>query len=475
MKRRINLWSSLDWFTILIFLVMIFFGWVNIYAAVYNEEAPGIFDTTQRYGKQFIWIIAAIIIAFFVLITDSRFYIFFSYVIFALVIASLLLVLLAGKEINGARSWFAIGSFTLQPSEFAKFATALALAKYLSGSSGDLTSFRSLALAAVIIFAPAVLILLQPDMGSMIVFFSLVLVLYREGLSPWLFITGILAAILFVATLLAEHNHNVMIAVTLIAAAVHLYSDRNPLLTLKGVVSAGVIILMIWLISQLIMPDIEPAVIILAGMVISFVAWAYYIFRHKAKRVLILLTFLAGSLMFIFLVDFAFNNILKPHQQTRINDVLGAESDPYGTGYSLNQSIISIGSGGFSGKGFLNGTQTRFKFVPEQSTDFIFCTVGEEWGFLGSSFVIILFMVLLYRLIVLAERQRSSFTRIYGYGVVSILLFHFLINIGMTIGLVPVIGIPLPFFSYGGSSLWGFTLLLFIFLRLDASRNEYLV
>ncbi|MCA1757053.1 MAG: rod shape-determining protein RodA [Bacteroidales bacterium] len=475
MKRRINLWSSLDWFTILIFLGMIFFGWINIYAAVYNEEASGIFDISQRYGKQFLWIVAAIILAFFVIITDSRFYIFFSYIIYVLVIASLLLVLLVGKEVNGARSWFAIGAFSLQPSEFAKFATALALAKYLSGQASDLTSFRSLALSAAIIFAPAALILFQPDMGSMIVFFSLVLVLYREGLSPWLFITGILAAILFIATLLAEHNHNVMIAIILIAAVVHLIAERDPLLTLKGIASAGGIILIIWLVSGAVLPEIEPAVIIMAGMVISSVAWAYYIFRHKARNLLILMTFLAGSLMFIFIVDFAFNNILKPHQQTRISDVLGAESDPYGTGYSLNQSIISIGSGGFSGKGFLNGTQTRFKFVPEQSTDFIFCTVGEEWGFLGSSFVIILFMVLLYRLIVLAERQRSSFTRIYGYGVVSILLFHFLINIGMTIGLVPVIGIPLPFFSYGGSSLWGFTLLLFIFLRLDASRNEYLV
>ena len=475
MKRNINIWSSLDWFSILIFLVMIFFGWINIYAAVYNEEAPVIFDTTQRYGKQLIFIVAAIIIAFFIVIIDSRFYIFFSYIIYALIIASLLLVLVAGKEVHGARSWFAVGDLGLQPSEFAKFATALALAKYLSGTGIDLTSFKSLATAAVIILTPVTLILLQPDLGSVIVFFSLVLVLYREGLSPWLFITGILAAILFIATLLAERNYMILIAIVFCAAVVHLFIDRNPLLTLKGLVIAGGTTMAIWLLSRLVSMDMGIEVVILSGLILSFILWAYYIYRHKAKNLLIILAFLAGSLLFVFAVDFVFDNVLKPHQQTRINIVLGIESDPFGKGYNLNQSMISIGSGGFSGKGFLNGTQTRFKFVPEQSTDFIFCTVGEEWGFLGASFVIILYMVLLFRLIVLAERQRSSFTRIYGYGVISILLFHFLINIGMTIGLVPVIGIPLPFFSYGGSSLWGFTMLLFIFLRLDASRNEYLV
>ena len=475
MKRSINIWSSLDWFSILIFLIMVFFGWVNIYAAVYNEEAPVIFDTTQRYGKQFIFIAAAIILAFFIMIIDSRFYIFFSYIIYALILVSLLLVLVVGKEINGARAWFSFGELSLQPSEFAKFATALALAKYLSGTNIDLTTFKSLAPAAAIILAPVVLILIQPDLGSVVVFFSLALVLFREGLSPWLFITGILAAILFVATLLMENDYLVMIVTILIAAVVHLFIERKPLLTLKGLALAGGTTMVVWLISRLGSIKVDFEVIILIGLIISIVTWAYYIYRHKSKNLLIILAFLAGSILFVFTVDFVFDNILKQHQQTRINIVLGKESDPFGTGYNLNQSIISIGSGGFSGKGFLNGTQTRFKFVPEQSTDFIFCTVGEEWGFLGSTFVIILYMTLLFRLIVLAERQRSSFTRMYGYGVVSILFFHFLINIGMTIGLVPVIGIPLPYFSYGGSSLWGFTMLLFIFLRLDASRNEYLV
>lgn len=475
MKRNINIWSSLDWFSILIFLIMIFFGWINIYAAVYNEEAPSIFDTTQRYGKQLIFIIAAIILAFFIVIIDSRFYIFSSYVIYTLILVSLLLVLVVGKEVNGARAWFAFGDLSLQPSEFAKFATALALAKYLSGTNIDLTSFRSLVPAAAIILAPVVLILIQPDLGSVVVFFSLAIVLFREGLSPWLFITGILAAILFVATLLVERNYLIMIITILIAAVVHLFIDRKPVLTLKGLALAGGTTMVIWLISRLGSMDIDIEVIILIGLIISILTWAYYIYRHKAAGLLIILAFLAGSILFVFTVDFVFDNILKPHQQTRINIVLGIESDPYGKGYNLNQSIISIGSGGFSGKGFLNGTQTRFKFVPEQSTDFIFCTVGEEWGFIGSTFVIILYTVLLFRLIFLAERQRSSFTRMYGYGVVSILFFHFLINIGMTIGLVPVIGIPLPYFSYGGSSLWGFTMLLFIFLRLDASRYEYLV
>jgi rod shape determining protein RodA len=453
---------------------MIFFGWINIYAAVYNEEASSILDTSQRYGKQLIWIIAALLIAFFVIVIDSRFYIFFSYAFYIAVIASLLMVLVIGKEVNGARSWFEIGGFSLQPSEFAKFATVLGLARYLSGKNRQLSQYNTLFISLAIIFAPALLIAVQPDMGSVLVFFALVLVLFREGLSPYLFVTGIVAAILFIATLLVSAIY-IYIVLIVLAGAVHLFSDRNPLLTLKGFVIFASIGGVIYLLSRWLLNGLNLEVVFIVSILLAGLSWSYYMYRYRARNLLILFAFLVGSMIFIFMVDYAFNNILKPHQRTRINIVLGIESDPYGTGYNLNQSKISIGSGGFSGKGFLQGTQTKFKFVPEQSTDFIFCTVGEEWGFIGSTFVILLFAVMLIRLIIIAERQRSAFSRIYGYGVVSIILFHFLINIGMTIGLVPVIGIPLPFFSYGGSSLWGFTLLLFIFLRLDASRSEYLV
>jgi rod shape determining protein RodA len=473
MPRRINIWANIDWITVMVFLVMIFFGWINIYAAVYNEDASSIFDSTERYGKQFIWIIAAIVIAFFVVITDSRFYTFFAYLIYGAVIFSLLLVLVIGKEVNGARSWFELGSFGLQPSEFAKFATVLGLSKYLSSKNKQLTQVKTLFISLVILTIPAILVALQPDMGSVLVYFALVLVLFREGLSPYLFVTGFVAIILFILTLLLE-NIYIYIALVFITGVIHLLSERNFVLTLKGAIIFIIAGASIYGLSLLGGGEVQLEVIGMLAVIVSGLSWAYYIYRYKARNLLVLLTFLLGSMVFIFMVDFAFNKVLKPHQRTRINIVLGIESDPYGTGYNLNQSKISIGSGGFSGKGFLNGTQTKFKFVPEQDTDFIFCTVGEEWGFLGTTFVILLFAILLIRLVNIAERQRSSFARVYGYGVVSILLFHLVINIGMTIGLVPVIGIPLPFFSYGGSSLWGFTILLFVFLRLDAGRAEYL-
>jgi len=293
-------------------------------------------------------------------------------------------------------------------------------------------------------------------------------------LSTYLFISGILAVVLFIATLLVD---SVFIYAAIIVAGFiyHLIAGRGAWISVKGLVIYIITGAALFAAIYFIRGSVPLELVFIIALVISGLLYAYYIFRHKARYALITLAFLLGSMVFTYSVDYAFNNILLPHQQTRINVVLGIDSDPTGAGYNLNQSKISIGSGGFTGKGFLQGTQTKFKFVPEQSTDFIFCTVGEEWGFLGTAFVVTVFSFLLARLIWLAERQRSSFSRIYGYGVVSILLFHFLINTGMTIGLVPVIGIPLPFFSYGGSSLWGFTILLFIFLRLDASRDEHLV
>ena len=452
---------------------MLIMGWLNIYAAVYNDDHKQIFDFSQRYGKQFIWIIAAIVLAVFLMIIDSRFYLFFAWFIYAVVMLMLMLVLVLGKDINGARSWFELGPISLQPSEFAKFGTALALAAYLNNRRNDLTRLKVILPALAIIVFPAILTLLQPDMGSTIVFFSLFIVLFREGLSPYVFVSGILMILLFFLTMLLN-NLYIEIAVIAIAFFLVWMTTRKWKLTLTGL---GIMLLiggLIFLLNYFLIRSLNLEAVLVITLLLSGAVYSYYFYVKKAMALFVIYLFLIGSVFYINSVDLAFNYFLKPHQKERIEIMLGFKTDTHGTGYNVNQSIISVGSGGFRGKGFLQGTQTKFKFVPAQSTDFIFCTVGEEWGFLGSFVVIGLYVFLLLRLIFLAERQRSNFSRIYGYGVVSIIFVHFFINIGMAIGLVPVIGIPLPFFSYGGSSLWGFTTLLFIFLRLDAGRIEYL-
>jgi rod shape determining protein RodA len=474
LARNDNIWNRLDKATILVFLVMVIIGWFNIYAAVYNEEHSKIIDLTQRYGKQLIWIIATLIIAVFVVVIDTRFYFFFAYFIFGGLILMLLLVLILGKEINGARSWYQIGPLSLQPSEFAKFGTALALAAYLNSRKEILKKFRVYSVASGIILLPALLITVQPDMGSAVVYFALFIVLFREGMSTYIFVSAGIMLILFFFTLLFN---SLYLTIGLIAAAFILawVVTRKWKLCLEGLGIFILISFIVYLFNSLIVKILSDEHILFLSVLLSGIVYAFYFYSKKAVSLLLVFVFLAGSLIFVNTMDFAFNSLLKPHQKERVEIMLGIKSDPHGTGYNVNQSIISVGSGGFTGKGYLKGTQTKFKFVPAQSTDFIFCTVGEEWGFLGSFVIIGLYVFLLIRLIVLAERQRSVFSRIYGYGVVSILFIHFFINIGMAIGIVPVIGIPLPFLSYGGSSLWGFTILLFIFLRLDASRTEYLV
>ena len=452
---------------------MIVMGWFNIYAAVYNEEHQEIFDFTQRYGKQFIWIMATIVLAIFIMIVDSRFYLFFAWFIYAITMLLLILVLVLGKDINGAKSWIEFGPISLQPSEFAKFGTALALASFLNNRRNDLTKLNVIVSAIAIILFPALLTALQPDLGSTIVFFSFFIVLFREGMSPFIFVSGLLMVLLFFLTRLFN---NVYLEIILIALAFLLawFSTRKWKLLLTGLVMMLFIGGILYMLNYFVIKSLGDKTILVITLLLSGIAYAYYFYTKKAITIFVIYLFLAGSILYINSVDIAYNHLLKPHQRERIEILLGFKTDTHGTGYNVNQSIISVGSGGFKGKGYLQGTQTKFKFVPAQSTDFIFCTVGEEWGFLGSLVVIGLYVFLLIRLIILAERQRSNFSRIYGYGVASILFTHFFINIGMAIGLVPVIGIPLPFFSYGGSSLWGFTLLLFIFLRLDAGRTEYL-
>jgi len=415
MTRERNVYGKIDWITVWIYIAMVLMGWVSVYAAVYDDTHSSILDISQRYGKQMIWILAGGVIAFVIMLSDAKIFNAFAYIIYGIALLSLIGVLLFGTEISGSKSWFQIGSFALQPAEFTKFATCLALARYLSNYSTDFSLVKAKLVSGIIILVPAVMILLQNDTGSAVVYAAFILVLFREGLSGYFLIFGVYAIILFLVTLL---------------------------------VSNTVIIL------------------VLAGLAVL----AYYYNKQLRRKWWLLVVIWLASTALVFTVDYAFDNLLEEHQKTRINVLLGLESDPKGAGYNVNQSKIAIGSGGFFGKGFLQGTQTKYNFVPEQSTDFIFCTVGEEWGFLGSTAVVALFVYLLYRLIKMAERQRSDFSRIYGYSVISILFFHFLVNIGMTIGLVPVIGIPLPFFSYGGSSLWAFTILLFIFIKLDANR-----
>ena len=470
-KQRDNILLSIDWILVLVYILLILMGWLNIYAAVYDETHQSIFDITMRYGKQLMWMGAALIIAAVVLIIDSKFYSAFAYVIFGITITSLVAVLLVGTVSHGARSWFEIGNMRIQPSEFAKMATALALAQLLSVQGFSFGVRKDFFKAIAIVLLPTVLIVLQHDAGSAVVYSAFVFVLYREGMnSTWLFVFFSMI-VLFVLALVI--NKLILLAVLcLLAILIYRFSLRKSRNALIGL-AISILLAAIGFAMYYLFPDKIPPIYIatIAASVLSItaliVAW-----RKRWSQLAIVSAIFLGAVMYIISVDYVYNNVLEDHQQTRIGELLGIHSDPLGAGYNVNQSKIAIGSGGVLGKGFLQGTQTKYNFVPEQDTDFIFCTVGEEWGFVGSVVVLLLFVFLIIRIIILAERQRSSFSRIYGYGVASIFFFHVIINIGMTLGLAPVIGIPLPFFSYGGSSLWAFTILLFIFLRLDANRLE---
>lgn len=473
MEKRNNVWENVDWITIGIYLAMMFIGWINIYAAVYNEDHKSIFDMTQQYGKQLMWIGAAVFIAVLMINTDSKFFVTFAFPIYIFFILILMLVPLIGTEINGAKSWIQIGSFSLQPSEFMKMATSLAIARYISSYNFKMHSWKSLLTLAGIIFVPVGLIFLQNDTGSALVFGVFLLVLYREGLNGIVLFFSFLIALVFILTMILDPLVTVLM-ITIAAFTINYLLRKKVKRNLIGIGVFTSIFAIGWLINYLFQGTVDPVYFMLIAAIVSsavFFTWA--IMLHK-KSLAILIGIYLGCILFTVSVDYVFHNIMEDHQRNRINELLGIQSDIHGAGYHVNQSKIAIGSGGFFGKGFLQGTQTKFDFVPEQSTDFIFCTVGEEWGFLGTTTVIALFMGLLMRLIFLAERNRSKFSRVYGYCVATILFFHFAVNIGMTIGLAPVIGIPLPFFSYGGSSLWSFTLLLFVFIRLDASRFEQL-
>ena len=419
MRGQRGIFEHIDWWLVLIFLLLVTMGWLNIYAAVYDENHGSIVDMHVKYGKQLAWIIAALFLALVVLLIDGKFFAQFAYLIYIVCIILLIAVIFLGKEISGSKSWFEVGGFALQPAEFAKLGVGLALAKFLSINETDIRKRNDLLIVMGLILLPAFLIFLQHDTGSAIVFFAFIFVLYRAGLSEKLVIGFVLVPLLAILSLMINK-------------------------------------------------------FIILGVLLGIAGFFYLYSKRKIRNIIYISLVYLASAVFVFSVDYAVNHILEPHQRVRVNVLIGKDIDLKGAGYNVNQSLIAIGSGGAFGKGFLQGTQTKYNFVPEQSTDFIFCTVGEEWGFVGSFVVVGLFIILLVRIILVAERQRSRFSRFYGYAVASVIFFHFTINVGMTLSLLPVIGIPLPFFSYGGSSLWAFTLLLFIFIRQDSYRYELL-
>jgi rod shape determining protein RodA len=473
MAQKFEIWKRVDWVIILIFLFMVLAGWLNIYSAVYSDEHRSIFDMDQRYGKQMLWIVFSLVLALLIMVTDSNFFVAFSFPIYTIFVFLLIVVLFFGATVNGAKAWLVIGDFMLQPSEFTKLGASLAIAKVMSSYDFSFKSLNSKILLAAILLVPVLFIFLQNDTGSALVYLSFLIPLFREGMSGLIMFFLFFFATLFILSLvLSPLLFLIILAVSSFVVFISMrkkWDELKPALVIF--ISSVVLISLIFFVLSL---DFNFYLIMLIASFLSGVILLFLsIYKRIALATVIVSVFIA-SLLFSFVVDFAFDNILQPHQQDRINNLLGLKSDPQGKGYHVIQSKIAIGSGGLFGKGFLQGTQTKYNFVPEQSTDFIFCTVGEEWGFLGSIVVIAAFIYLIIRIINLAERQKSIFSRVYGYCVASILFFHFVINIGMTIGLTPVIGIPLPFFSYGGSSLWFFTVLLFIFLRLDASRFEQL-
>ena len=419
MRKAKNIFENIDVLSILLYIFLLFFGWINIYASQYNEDINFVLDFNSRYGKQIFFIIISTLVAFILLIIDWKFFFTLSYLFYICIIFLLVGVLFVGDVTGGASSWYKIGGFKFQPSEFAKFASALALAKYYNGILAKKMDMKQKIFSYSLIIIPFLLIILQNDLGTALTFTSFVLVFYREGLSGNILIFGFIILVLFITSLLFEKL---------------------------------ILIYILFAISTILC----------------------FLSRKEKKQLYLIISSLVISCSFILSVNYFFENILSDHHRKRINVLIGKEFDPQGAGYNLIQSKIAIGSGGLFGKGFLSGTQTRFDFVPEQSTDFIFCTIGEEWGFFGSLFFFSIYLGLLVRILFLAERQRSNFSRIYGYSVASILFAHFVINIGMTIGLLPVIGIPLPFISYGGSSLIGFTILLFIFINLDSYRLQIL-
>ena len=481
MRRQDSIWKSLDWMTIVVYLLLVTFGWFSICGASYDYSEHDLLDFSTRAGKQFVWIICSFGLGFVLLMLDDLFYDTFAYLIYGLLLVLLVVTIFIAPDTKGSRSWLILGPVSLQPAEFAKFATALALAKCMNTYGFVLKTWKNALIVGGLILVPMLLIIMQRETGSALVYLAFFLMLYREGMPGVILFAGVCAVLYFVLgiryadVMLADTptplgQFLVLTLILLFAAGMSWVYGRRPVaVRMIAGVSIGVLGVSL-VVSEFIVPF--NLVWVLWGLCALTVGYLLYLaLQTRRSGYLLVAVFSLCSIGFLYSSDHVFNSVLEEHQQVRIKVLLGLEEDLSGAGYNVNQSKIAIGSGGLTGKGFLNGTQTKLKYVPEQDTDFIFCTVGEEEGFLGSAAVLLLFLVLILRLVNLAERQPTTFGRVYGYSVLSIFLFHVFINIGMVLGLTPVIGIPLPFFSYGGSSLWGFSILLFIFLRIDAGRD----
>ncbi len=477
--------GSLDWWTVGIYLSLLIFGWFSICGASYTYGDTDFFSLSTRTGMQIIWICTALCLGFVILMTDSKFYDTFAFVIYGLFLLLLFVTIFNPHEIKGSKSWLVLGPLRLQPAEFAKFATALAVAKLMSTYNFNMSRLKDFAMALAVVFTPMLFIVAQKETGSALVYLSFFLMFYREGMPGSILFTGVAMVVYFVvgvkyadvmlfSTPTSVGTYVVLFLIQIFSSGmVYSYCNDKPLAWRMIGLCTLTTAIATWFAIYVIPFNVVWVQIGVTVLLIAFLAYQWL--RTRAMNYMLITLFALGSITFFYSASYVLNDVMQPHQRVRINVLLGLEEDLAGAGYNVHQSEIAIGSGGLRGKGFLNGTQTKLKYVPEQDTDFIFCTVGEEEGFMGSAGVLVLFLLLILRLIQLAERQPFAFGRVYGYCVLGVFIFHLFINVGMVLGLTPVIGIPLPFFSYGGSSLWGFTILLFIFLRIDAGRNSRLL
>ena len=498
--RDRGLAKTIDWGLVICWLVLVLIGWANIYASIHASDPSSIFDFASRSGKQFVWMVTALGIAAMILfVIPPRLYEGLSLPIYLFTIALLVAVIFLGIEVKGSRSWFAFGPVRFQPAEISKIATSLLLATVMSQLGYRIGKFKDFIITAAIILVPMMIIVLQSETGSALVYVGFIFMLYREGLSGWLIFMIGMAILTFILTLTFSPFVAVLVLAAVASLCICLYSDRFkwwliicvPVIAFFAFLPLLTDMLTEWIVGAERLAEIAAVheaggstdipfimkvkpIYILLGVTFGSIPFvAFQAFREGNRSTYLAILAFLGGLLLVFSTDFLFNDVLQDHQRKRIEVLLGMKEDPTGVGYNVNQSMIAIGSGGLTGKGFLNGTQTTLGFVPEQSTDFIFCTIGEEWGFIGAAAVILIYVFLIWRIIRNAERSREAFTRIYGYCVACCIFMHFFINIGMTIGLMPVIGIPLPFISYGGSSLWGFTAMLFIFIALDRNERKY--
>ena len=468
--RGRGLRKTIDWKLVLCYLLLVLIGWANIYSSVQATDSTALFDFSNRSGKQFVWIVTSLIMAGAILFFISpRAYEGLSLFIYGFTIVLLLAVIFLGVEVKGSRSWFAFGPIRFQPAEISKISTSLLLATVMSQLGYRISRFKDFIVTALIILVPMGIIIMQSETGSALVYVGFIFMLYREGLSGWLIFLIGMAILLFILTLTSSGFVAILVAMGVGSLCIFLYTGRFKWWAFIGIP----LIVGAAFMPRFLPAGINPIYILLGLLALLIPLVAYWAFRERSRFAILGLVSTIAGVILVFSTDYIFNKVLQDHQRGRIEVLLGMKEDPSGVGYNVNQSMIAIGSGGLFGKGYLNGTQTTYGFVPEQSTDFIFCTIGEEWGFVGSAFVILLYVFLIWRIIRNAERSREAFTRIYGYCVACCIFMHLFINIGMTIGLMPVIGIPLPFVSYGGSSLWGFTILLFIFIALDRNERKY--